>query len=184
MIQSNVCEKILISADDIVKKVSEIGKQISNDYNGKEIILISILNGSFMFTSDLAKNIDLDCMIDFMQISTYGNSTSSDGQFKIKKDLSQDICGKHVIVVEDIIDSGNTISKLIEYLHKKNPASLKVATLIDKPARRIVNVEADYAGFKMDEDYFIVGYGLDYAQKYRNLPYIGVLKEHIYSSNK
>ncbi|MBQ4527378.1 MAG: hypoxanthine phosphoribosyltransferase [Clostridia bacterium] len=181
MSEKNICEKILFSQERIAERVSSIGKQISEEYKDKEVIFVSILNGSFMFTSDLMKCITIDCLVDFMQISTYGNDTSTSDNFLLKKDLSLDIKGKDIIVVEDIIDSGYTLSQLKEYLEAKNPSSLKIATLIDKPARRKNEVKADYVGFVMDEDYFIVGYGLDFAQKYRNLPYIGVLEEHIYS---
>lgn len=177
----DVCEKILISEKEINEKVKQLGLQISKDYSGKEIIFVSVLNGSFMFSSDLLKCVDLDCSIDFIQVSTYGNGTSSTGNFVLKKDLSFDITDKHIIVLEDIIDSGYTIKRLKEFLSEKNPASLKIATFIDKPARRQVDVKADYVGFVLEEDYFIVGYGLDFSQKYRNLPYVGVLKEHIYS---
>lgn len=181
MSQSDVCEKILISEDEIRKRVAELGKKISEDYDNKELVFVSILNGSFMFTADLLKNIKIDCVVDFMQISTYGNDVSTSGNFVVKKDLSFDIESRDVVIIEDIIDSGYTLSNLVEYLKAKNPASIKIATLIDKPARRIANVEAEYVGFVLNDDYFIVGYGLDYAQKYRNLPYVGVLEEHIYS---
>lgn len=181
MPKQDVCEKILISEEEIKKRVSQLGEQISKDYENKEIVFISILNGSFMFTSDLMKKITTSCIVDFMQISTYGNNTSSSGEFVIKKELSFDISGKHVIILEDIIDSGYTISKLVEYLNTKKPASLKIATFIDKPNRREHDVKSDYVGFEMDNNYFIVGYGLDFSQRYRNLPYVGVLEEHIYS---
>ncbi len=181
MHNTDVCEKILLDQQTIIKRVSEIGKIISDEYSGKEIIFISVLNGSFMFTSDLMKEITVDCSVDFIQISTYGSGTSSSGNFVMKKDLSFDISGKDVIIVEDIIDSGYTISKLVAHLKSKNPASLKIATFIDKPTRRTENVQADYICFTMDNDDFIVGYGLDYSQKYRNLPFVGALKKEIYS---
>lgn len=177
----NVCEKILIDEESINKRVAELGEKISEDYKGKEIIFISVLNGSFMFTADLLKKVTVDSSVDFIQVSTYGNNTSSSGKFLLKKDLTLDIEGKDVIIIEDIIDSGYTISKLVDYLKEKNPASVKIATFIDKPARRQQNVVAQYVGFVIEEDYFIVGYGLDFSQKYRDLPYVGVLKEHIYS---
>ncbi len=181
MSMRNVCEKILLSEEKINLRISELGKEISKDYEGGEVTFISVLNGSFMFTADLLKKITIDSCVDFIQVSTYGNNTSSSGEFVLKKDLSLDIEGKDVIIVEDIIDSGYTIARLLEYIKQKNPASVKIATFIDKPARRKQNVEAQYVGFIIEEDYFIVGYGLDYAQKYRDLPYVGVLKEHIYS---
>lgn len=177
----NVCEKVLINEDEITKRIEELGEQITNDYDGREIIFISILNGAFMFAGDLMKKIQLDCYIDFMQVSTYGNETTCSGTFVVKKDLTIDIEGKDVVIIEDILDTGYTLSNLKGYLAKKKPASVKIATFIDKPAHRKNNIVADYVGFTMLEDYFIVGYGLDYAQKYRNLPYVGVLKEHIYS---
>jgi len=181
MSSRSVCEKILISEEQINKRIIELGKEISADYTNKDIVFISVLNGSFMFTSDLMKKITTECVVDFIQVSTYGNNTSSSGEFKLKKDLGLDIEGKDVIVLEDIIDSGYTIKKIKEYLKTKNPSSLKIATFIDKPARRECDVTADYVGFIINEDYFIVGYGLDFSQKYRDLPYVGVLKEHIYS---
>ncbi len=176
-----VCEKILYSKEEIEQKVKELGDRITKDYEGEKIFFISVLNGAFMFTSDLLKHINCDCEIDFMQVSTYGNSTNTSGDFKVKKDLTVDIRDKHVIVIEDILDTGYTMEKLLDYLKIKKPKSLKCCAFIDKPQRRINDVKADYVGFEMDNDYFIVGYGLDYAQLYRNLPYIGVLKEHIYS---
>ncbi len=181
MSMSDVCEKILFTEDEIKERIKRLGKQISKDYDNKEIIFISVLNGSFMFTADLLKEILPENSVDFIQVSTYGNTTTSSGKFLLKKDLSLDISGKDVIVIEDIMDSGYTIERLLCYLQTKNPASLKIATLIDKPPRRKVEVKADYVGFILNEDYFIVGYGLDYAQKYRDLPFIGVLKEEIYS---
>lgn len=181
MKRRDICERILISEDEINERIKQLGIQISDDYADKEVIFVSVLNGSFMFSSDLIKYIDIDCSIDFIQVSTYGNGTSSSGNFVLKKDLSFNLENKHVIVLEDIIDSGYTIERLKAFLQDKNPASLKVATFIDKPSRRQVDVKADYVGFVLNEDYFIVGYGLDFSQKYRNLPYVGVLKEHIYS---
>lgn len=177
----NVCEKTLISSDEIKKRVSELGCQISHDYKDKEVIFISVLNGSFMFTSDLMKEIHTLCSVDFIQISTYGNSTQSSGDFILKKDLSMNIEGKDIIIIEDIIDSGFTLSNLVEFLKSKNPASIKIAAFIDKPAKRKTKVKADYVGFVINHDYFIVGYGLDFSQKYRNLPYVGILKEHLHS---
>lgn len=180
MINSQVCEKIIISENDIDLTVSRIADEINRDFEGEEVVFVTILNGAFMFASDLMKKITLDCYIDFMQCSTYGDKTVSSGNFVVKKDISMDITGKNVIIIEDILDSGYTMKNLIQYLKIKNAKTIKIATFIDKPARRSENVEADYCGVVMEDDYFIVGYGLDYAQKYRNLPYIGVLKEHIY----
>ena len=176
----NVCEKTLYNTDEINEAVKRIGAQISKDYEGEEVIFVSVLTGAFIFVADLVRNVSLDCNIDFMKVSTYENSTVSSGNFKISKDLSSNIDGKHVIIVEDILDTGNTLYNLMNYLSSKNPASLKIAAFIDKPARRTKDIKADYVCFTMDDDYFIVGYGLDYAQKYRNLPYVGVLSEHLH----
>lgn len=178
---SEVCERVLYSKETIAQRCVEIGKQISEDYAGREVTLISILNGSFMFVTDLIKNITVDCRIDFMQVSTYGVSSESSGNFVVKKDLSLDIEDKDVIIVEDIVDTGFTLHNLLDYLKKYKPKSIKLCTLIDKPHRRTIDVKTDYVGFTMEKNEFIVGYGLDYAQKYRNFPYIGVLKEEIYS---
>jgi len=176
-----ICNKILFSKEMIYERVCELGRKISEDYAGKDVVFVSILNGAFMFASDLLKSVSIDCYIDFMQVSTYGNETKSSGTFVVKKDLSLDIQNKDVIIVEDILDTGYTLSNLTGYLAKYKPASVRIATFIDKPARRKINISADYVGFVLNEDYFIVGYGLDYAQKYRNLPYVGVLKEELYS---
>ena len=178
---SEVCEKVLYSEEVIAQRCTEIGKQISEDYAGGEVTLISILNGSFMFSSDLIKNITIECRIDFMQVSTYGNSSTTSGNFVIKKDITIDVTGKNVIIIEDILDTGYTMKNLIEYFKIKNVKTLKIATMIDKPKRRRENITADYVGFTMTDDSFIVGYGLDYAQKYRNLPYIGVLSDHLHA---
>ena len=178
---NEVCKKILYSEEVIEARCKEIGKQISEDYAGGEVTLLAVLNGSFMFASDLIKNISIDCRIDFMQVSTYGSSSESSGKFVVKKDFALDIEGKDVIIVEDIVDTGFTLHNLVDYLRKWNPKSLKICTLIDKPHRRTSEVKTDYVCFTMDENEFIVGYGLDYAQRFRNFPYIGVLKEEIYS---
>ncbi len=180
MSEQNVCEKILFSNEEITKEVKRLGREIANDYKGKEVIFVSVLTGAFMFVSDLVRNVPLTSYIDFMQVSTYENSTETSGNFVIKKDLTSNIEGKDVIIVEDILDTGFTLCNLVEYIKSKNPASVKIAAFIDKPARRKENISADYVGFTMEDDYFIVGYGLDYAQKYRNLPYVGVLSEHLY----
>jgi len=181
MIKDEFIEKIIVSKEDIEIYTSKIADRITKDYHGEEVVFVTILNGAFMFATDLLKKVKLDCYIDFMQCSTYGDKTVSCGNFVVKKDLTMDISNKHVIVVEDILDSGYTMKNLLEYLKLKNPKSIRVATFIDKPARRVEDVSADYIGVVMDDDSFIVGYGLDYAQKYRNLPYIGALKEEIYS---
>ena len=178
---NDVCDKILYSQEEIAQRCLEIGTRISEEHKGGEVTLIAILNGSFMFMADLVKNISVDCRIDFMQVSTYGASSESSGKFVVKKGLSLDIEGKDVIIVEDIVDTGFTMVNLLDYLNQYKPKSIKLCTLIDKPHRRTKVVNADYIGFTMKDNEFIVGYGLDYAQRYRNLPYIGVLKEQIYS---
>jgi hypoxanthine phosphoribosyltransferase len=180
MSNQNVCEKILFSNEQITKELKRLGNEITKDYEGKDIVFVSVLTGAFMFVADLVRNVDLTSYIDFMQVSTYENSTETSGDFVVKKDLTSDITGKDVIIVEDILDTGFTLGNLVEYIKSKNPASVKIAAFIDKPARRKFDISADYVGFTMEDDYFIVGYGLDFAQKYRNLPYVGVLSEHLY----
>lgn len=175
------CERIILSEEEIKKAVEKVGAQINKDYEGKEISFVSVLNGAFPFTADVLRQIELDCTVDFIQVSSYGDGTSTSGTLKIKRDLSGKIKDKHVIILEDILDTGFTMRNLITYLKSKNPASIKICTFIDKPARRTEDISADYYGFKFDEDLFLVGYGLDYAQKYRNLPYVAVLKPEIYS---
>ncbi len=169
----------LISAESLASKVKEIGTQIEKDYsNTDEIILIGLLRGSTVFLADLAREITLDAKIDFMVVSSYGNSMNSSREVKIKKDLEEDISGKHIIIVEDIIDTGYTLEKVREYLLLREPASLKICTLLDKPERREVEVPVDYTGYTIP-DVFVIGYGIDYAQRHRNLPYIGkvIMKE-------
>ena len=168
---------VMISEEEINKRVCEIEEQISKDYAGKEVRLICILKGSVFYTCELAKRITIPVTLDFMSVSSYGSGTVSSGTIKIKKDLDDDIEGLDVIVVEDIIDSGNTLSRLIPMLKERKPASLKITTLLDKPDRREVDdVTVDYVGFEI-EDKFVVGYGLDYDQSYRDLPYIGVIEQ-------
>ena len=183
MTTNNDFEKIIISAEKIESEVSRIAKEISEDFPNEEVVFLTILNGAFMFATDLVKKVKLDCYIDFMQCSTYGNSTTSSGNFVVKKDLTMDISDKNVIVVEDVLDTGHTLKNLVNYLERKNPKCIKIATFVDKPARRKENIKADYCGVVMEDDLFIVGYGLDYAQKYRNLPFIAALKESIYTHN-
>ena len=166
---------VLISEEEVLKRIQAMGKQISEDYEGKELLLICILKGSVFFTCDLAKYITVPVKMDFMAVSSYGSGTESSGEVKIKKDLEESLVGKHVLVIEDIIDSGNTLSRLLKILKMRNPASIRLCTLLDKPDRRVVDdVEVDYTGFVIP-DAFVVGYGLDYDQKYRNLPYVGVV---------
>lgn len=180
MSNQNLCEKILFSKEQILNEVNRLGMEITKDYEGKEVVFVSVLTGAFMFVADLVRSVQLTSYLDFMQVSTYENSTQTSGNFVVKKDLTSDIRGKDVIIVEDILDTGFTLYNLVEYIKEKKPASVKIAAFIDKPARRKQNISADYVGFTMEDDYFIVGYGLDYAQKYRNLPYVGVLSEHLY----
>ena len=163
----------LLSESDVKKRVRELGKQITEDYKGAEdVILVGLLRGSTIFLADLAREIDLEAKIDFMVVSSYGNSMESSREVRINKDLEEDISGKNIIIVEDIIDTGYTLEKVRDYLLLKEPASLKIATLLDKPERREVPVEVDYVGFSIP-DVFVIGYGIDYAQKHRNLPYVG-----------
>ena len=176
----NDIQEILFSQEELDRRVSEIAAQINRDYADKEILLVSVLRGSFIFMADLARKITRPCRIDFMSVSSYGKGTSSSGQVQITKDLSEDISGLHVIVIEDILDSGNTLSYLLRILEQRHPASIRLCTLLDKPDRRKVEVAVHYSGFTIP-DAFVVGYGLDYAENYRNLPYIGILKPEIYS---
>ncbi|MDO5382559.1 MAG: hypoxanthine phosphoribosyltransferase [Eubacteriales bacterium] len=165
---------VLISEEDIEKRVCELGEQISRDYEGKELKLICILKGSIFFCCELAKRITVPVKIDFMQTSSYGSGTVSSGVIEIKKELDEDIAGEHVIVVEDIIDSGNTLYRLIPMLKERNPEDICICTLLDKPERREVDIDVKYNGFCIPDE-FVVGYGLDYDQRYRNLPFIGSL---------
>ena len=174
-------QEILFSEEQLASRVNEIARQITQDYQGKEIVLISVLRGSFVFMADLCRRIDLPCTVDFMAVSSYGAGTTSSGQVKITKDLSESIEGRDIIVVEDILDSGNTLSYLLQILQARHPASMKLCTLLDKPDRRIKPVHVDYSGFSIPDE-FVVGYGLDFAEKYRNLPYIGVLKPCVYEA--
>lgn len=171
--------EVLISEDQILEKVKELGKQISLDYKDKNLLLISVLKGSFIFMADLMRAIDVECAVDFMALSSYGSGVKTSGVVKITKDLDMPIENYDVLIVEDILDSGLTLKYTLRLLSKRNPASLKVCTLLDKPARRQADVRADYKGFEI-EDKFIVGYGLDYGEKYRNLKDIGVLKSEVY----
>ena len=172
-------ERVLFTEQELKDRVAEIAAQIDRDYAGKEPMLISVLRGSFIFMADLVRSITLPCTVDFMAVSSYGAGTTSSGQVKITKDLSESIEGRDIIVVEDILDSGNTLSYLFQLLQARHPASVRLCTLLDKPSRRTKPVTADYTGFTV-EDLFVGGYGLDYAEKYRNLPYIGILKPSVY----
>lgn len=171
-------ERVLISQIELEKKVQEIGEQISRDYEGETPIFVGVLKGCFIFMADLMRHVTINCSMDFMAVSSY-QGTSSTGAVKINKDLNESIEGKHLILVEDILDSGVTLNYLKNYLSVRKPASIKIATLMDKPARRKADIYADYSCFEVP-DAFVVGYGLDYNEKYRNLPYIGVLKPEVY----
>ena len=173
-------QEILFTEEQLKNRVGEIARQIESDYAGKEVMFIGILRGSFVFMADLCRAVELPCTLDFMSVSSYGSGTTSSGQIQIIKDLSEDITGRHVIVVEDILDSGNTLSYLLNILEHRHPASVRLCALLDKPERRVKPVKLHYSGFSIP-DAFVVGYGLDYAEKYRNLPYIGILKPEVYS---
>lgn len=167
--------KIFLPEHEVDERIAEIAKKISDDYAGKEVHLICILKGSVFFMCELAKRITVPVTMDFMSVSSYGNDTKSSGVVRIVKDLDEPLDGKDVLVVEDIIDSGRTLSYLLEILSKRNPASLRLCTLLDKPDRRVTQVNVDYTCFNIPDE-FVVGYGLDYAQKYRNLPFIGIVE--------
>lgn len=167
--------EVLLSEAEVDAKIQEIGEQISRDYAGKQVHLICVLRGGAFFMCELAKRITVPVSLDFMSVSSYGGDTKSSGVVKIVKDLDDSLQGKDVIVVEDIVDSGRTLSYLLEMLRDRKPNSLRLCTLLDKPDRRVINVPVDYTAFRIPDE-FVVGYGLDYDQKYRNLPYIGVVK--------
>jgi len=167
--------EILISEEDVDKRIREIGDQISKDYQGKTVSIVCILKGASFFACELAKRITVPVEIDFMSVSSYGAGTESSGVVRIVKDLDEQVEGKDVLVVEDIIDTGNTLKYLLKLISERHPNSVKLCTLLDKPDRRKAHVEVDYTGFQIPDE-FVIGYGLDYDQKYRNLPFIGVVK--------
>lgn len=171
----NFTVRELIPQEKVEARIKEMAAQISKDYEGKEVQLICILKGSIFFTCELAKYITVPVIIDFMQCSSYGGDTKSSGIVKLAKDLDESITGKHVIIIEDIIDSGRTLSHLVKLLGQRQPASMELCTLLDKPERRVVDVPVKYIGFEIPDE-FVVGYGLDYDQELRNLPYIGVVE--------
>ena len=175
----NDIERVLLTEEEIREKVKEIGRQISRDYEGKDPLFVGVLKGCFIFMADLMRRVGISCSMDFMAVSSYSGTTST-GAVKINKDLSEDIQGRHIIIVEDILDSGVTLNYLKSFLQQRQPASIRIATLLDKPARRKAPVYADYSCFEVP-DAFVVGYGLDYNERYRNLPYIGILKPEVYS---
>lgn len=172
-------EKILVSEEKIKEIVDKIAAQINNDLNGEPLLVVIILKGSTPFAMDLIKKLNMPVEIDFMQVSSYGKSTSSNGFINLKKDLEQDVTGKNLLIVEDIIDSGNTLNKIKILFQDRKAKSVRICTLLDKPSRRVVNVDVDYVGCEIPDE-FVVGYGLDYIEQYRNLPYVGVLKRCIY----
>ena len=176
----NDIKEVLLTESDLRSKISQIGKMISKDYEGRDLVLIGVLKGSVMFMADLMKEIEIPCSMDFMAVSSYGSSTKSTGVVRILKDLDFGIEGKDVLIVEDIIDTGVTLKYLVEYLKARKPNSLEICALLNKQERRKVEISAKYLGFEVP-DFFLVGYGLDYAEKYRNLPFIAILKEEIYN---
>ena len=173
-------KEILLTEEQIQEKVRQLASQISAEYAGKDPIFVGVLKGVVVFFGDMMKAIDIPCQMDFMWVSSYGHGTTS-GQMVLKRDISEDITGRHVVILEDIFDTGNSLQFTYEHLMRKNPASLKICTLLDKPERRRagVTVQADYTGYVIPNE-FVVGYGLDYAEHYRNLPYIGILKPEVY----
>ena len=173
-------KQVLLTKEQIAKRVEEMGKQITADYKGKDLIVVVLLKGAAWFATDLTRAIDLPLRVDFMVASSYGNGTSTTGNVKVKLDVSENIAGKHVLLIDDIIDSGVTFAAISDMLLQNKPASLKTVALCDKAERRINGMEADYVGFKIPDE-FVVGFGLDYAGDYRNLPYIGVLKPAVYA---
>jgi hypoxanthine phosphoribosyltransferase len=176
----NDVAEVLISHEQIREKTKELARRIAQDYKGKNPLLICILKGGLMFLADLMREIDLPLEIDFIAVSSYGDATESSGVVRILMDLERNIQGRHVLIVEDIIDTGRTLSYIIENLRTRGPASIKVCTLLDKPARRELDIPIDYVGFTIP-DRFVIGYGLDYGEIYRNLPFVGVLKPELYS---
>ena len=173
-------KSILISEEEIAKRVKELGKQLTEDYKGKELLVVGILKGCMLFLSDLVRTIDLPLTLDFMVVSSYGATTKSSGVVRIVKDLEREIEGKDVLIVEDIVDTGLTLSYLVENFKARNPKSVKVCSLLDKPDRRKAQVDIQYVGFKIPDE-FVVGYGLDYGENYRNLPFVCVLKPEVYT---
>lgn len=169
-------KKVLLTGEQIARRAAELGAQISEDFKGETVCLVGTLRGAVMWMAELMKNITCDTVIDFVMASSYGSGTESSGNVKIKKDLDTDIAGKNVIIIEDIIDTGNTLAALRDLFASRRPRSLRICTLLDKPSRRTAAVKADYVGFEI-ENLFVIGYGLDYDQKYRNLPYVSYLED-------
>ncbi len=172
-------EKVLIDEARLMARVKELGQKITEDYQGKDLVIIGILKGAILFLSDLIKEIKLPLVIDFMAVSSYGVSTKSSGVVRILKDLDEEISGKDVLIIEDIVDTGLTLQYLLENLRTRHPSSLRICCFLDKPSRRTAPISIDYVGFEVSDE-FVVGYGLDYAEKYRNLPFIGILAKEAY----
>ena len=182
MLNSSDIKEVLLSEEEIKEIVKRLGEQITKDYEGKNLLVVSILKGSIMIMADLLREIKLDCKIDFMAVSSYGSGTRTSGSVKIIKDLSIDLSGYDILLVEDILDSGVTLSNLKELLMLRKPASLKICAFLDKPDRRKADIVADYTGASIPDE-FVVGYGLDYDEKYSNLPYVGILSPSVYGEN-
>jgi len=172
--------EVLINSEEIAEKVKAMAAKISRDYAGKEVVLVCVLKGAVVFLSDLMRHLTIPCIVDYVDWSSYGSSTSSSGVFRILRDLEESVESRHVLIIEDIIDTGLTLHYLQRHIRGRNPASVKVAALLDKPSRRKIEARADYCGFQVPDE-FVVGYGLDYEQKYRNMPFVGVLKPEIYA---
>lgn len=170
---------VLVSEQQLKDKVAQLGAQISQDYAGKDLVLVSILKGAVVFMADLMRAVTIPCSIDFMVVSSYGAGTTTTGLVKIIKNLDSDLSGKDVLIVEDILDTGVTLSNLVPMLKMRDPNSVRICAILDKPSRRRADIQADYIGFQVPDE-FVVGYGLDYDEKYRNLPYVGVLKPSVY----
>ncbi|OJG11106.1 hypoxanthine-guanine phosphoribosyltransferase [Enterococcus asini] len=175
-------EKVLITKEQIAERCKELGKELTAEYQGKNPLVIGVLKGSIHFMADLCREMDCYLELDFMDVSSYGNATVSSGEVKILKDLDTNVEGRDLLIIEDIIDSGRTLSYLVDLFKYRKANSVKIATLLDKPEGRVVKIDADYIGFDVPNE-FVVGYGLDYAEQYRNLPYVGVLKPRVYQSN-
>ena len=182
MIRDDIA-RVLISEEQIQRRISELAAQITEDYRDKEPILVCILKGAVLFYADLTRRIDTHISMDFMSVSSYGDGTVSSGKLTIRQDLSKPVAGRHVIIVEDIVDSGRTLNLLKEHFRDKQAASVRICSLLDKPSRRLegLDLKIDYKGFQVENE-FVVGYGLDYAERYRNLPYVGVLKSEVYEN--
>lgn len=174
-------KEILLTQQQLADKTKELAQRISNDYRGKEFVMVTVLKGGFIFASDLVRQMDIDVDINFMAVSSYGSGTRSSGNVKIVKDLDSDVRGKHVLIVEDIVDSGHTLSFLMQLMKDRGAVDVKICTILNKPSRREVDIDVAYLGYDIPDE-FVVGYGLDYDERYRNLPYLATLKEEVYNS--